>query len=153
MRRQLIVVVAAAAAAVASLPAHAGTARTVKLAYKAATSVATADGTIRCCGVEVGAGNDPSAHEQFGFVWTKVRPTDRFARLTFRDQTGRPVQALLSQTTSHGFVELGTVCGGTTRRVRLAPGGGTFVIRPAYGACGSSPSVPTTGTVTVHITG
>jgi hypothetical protein len=63
----------------------------------------------------------------------KLRPSDRRASIQLTDQSGR------------------VVCGASRHPLSLAPGGGTLIVRPSYGMCGSEASVPTTGTVRVQL--
>jgi hypothetical protein len=88
--------------------------------------------------------------QRFGYAITKVRRGDRTVSVTVRDTSGQRIQAYVEQWTGRRYVQLATICGSTTRPVRLARDSGSVNVRPTYGVCGTTPSAPTTGSVTFH---
>jgi hypothetical protein len=150
MRRILLATVAVAtAAASASAIAAPSASRHVVRTYTAATTAVTTTGEVRGSGLVIVGG---PVHGAFGLTYIKVNPTDRTAALRLTDRTGRTVQAVVQQTVANGsVVQVGVFCGATKKPLRLAPGGGTLIVRPSYGMCGSEPSVPTTGKIRATI--
>ena len=147
MRRILLttVAVATAAASATAIAAAPSGSRHVVRTYTAATTAVTNTGEVRGSGLVVVGG---PVHGAFGLTYLKVRPTDKTASLRLTDRTGRTVQAVVQQTVPDGsVVQVGVFCGATKKPLRLAPGGGTLIVRPAYGTCGSEPSIPTTGKI------
>jgi hypothetical protein len=151
MRRVLLVWVAIATGATttAAVAAPAAGARHVVRTYTAATTATTNSGQAQGSGLVLVGG---PVHGTYGLTYIKLRPAEGSASIRLTDRTGRPVQALVQQTSRDGSVAtLGIICGGTRRPLRLAPGGGTLVVRPSYGTCGQEASAPTTGTLDVTL--
>lgn len=152
MRRTVvgIAVVAALATSVTSFAAGPSAARQVVRPYVAATTAVTSNGLVQGSGVVVETG--AAGERTFGLVFVNLRSTEQRATIRLADTTGRTVQAFVQQTAKNGTVfRIGVVCGATAKPLRLAPGGGTLVVRPSYGLCGQQPSVPTTGSVFVTL--
>ena len=151
MRRILVMTLAltTAAASTAAFAAAPSSGRQVVRSYTAATTAETTNGDAQGTGVVLVGG---PVHGKVGLQYVHLRPTDRTATVQLTDQTGRTVKALVQQTTKSGrVVRIGLVCGATSKPLALADGAGTLVIRPAYGACGQEPSVPTTGEIRVTL--
>jgi hypothetical protein len=142
MRRAAVSAVALAATCAVVVPATAGpTGRTVHRTYTLATSTVAPTGTVYCCGVGVDG-------DYYGLAYAQPRTAERTVRVTIADHVLGAVAAIVEQSTAHGAVRLATVCGATTKAIPLVNHHGSVVVRPAYGVCGASASVPTTGTVT-----
>jgi hypothetical protein len=142
LRRSLLAV-AALAVCVSAWPAGAASARVVTRHYQLATSAATDNSVVRCCGLGVD-------NHMYGMVWTAAHRGERHVTLTINDDTIGSVAAVIEQTTKNGSKELGTICDGTTKPLSLGRNATGVLVRPAYGACGGGPSAPTTGSVTFH---
>lgn len=142
-----VLVTATATAAVAGTPQRSTrSARAVVTSYTASTTAYTSDAMVQGSGL--GLGSTSTRERDYGFVLIALRPGDRYATVSLQDSTQRLVAAVVQQTTRAGrSVQLATFCGHTARSLRLVPGGGTLVVRPSYALCGSTVSVPTTGTV------
>jgi hypothetical protein len=137
MRRTVISAAVLSMTVAAVLPAVAadrGGARTVTRVYT--LGAPTDEGPVAFVG-----------DQDFGFVMAHARSGDRRLSISMTDRTGQPVQAFVDQWRGGHSVGLGVICGGTDKALRLRPGGGTIEVRPTYGACGTTPSAPTTGTV------
>ena len=124
--------------------AGAGGARTVSRAYTGAGVDSVAGVTPEMRGSIHGQGSDAEA------VVFATESTDRTMRLTAADQTGLPVRLEFEQTAANGDVVLfGRACG-KPASVRLAAPGRPVTVYLLTGSCGSTASVPTTGTVTAR---
>lgn len=143
--RRLAVTAVVAGALVAAWPAGASTSgRTVSLAYQGAASVQ---------GVISGAVDGQTG--QVGYVELTTSRKERTVSVSVTDTRGLPVAFQLSQGNTSDtatMTDLGEWCASTPHAVRLPHPGQPVVVYVELGACGTSPSVPTTGTVklTLH---
>ena len=151
MRRVLLttIAVATAVASASAVAAAPSAGRHIVKSYTAATTAQTASGRAQGTGLVLVGG---PIHGKFGLQYVKLRPADSSVSLRLADQTGRTVQALVQQTAKNGSVfQIGMVCGATSKPLALRPGGGTLIVRPAYGTCDQEASVPTSGKVFVTV--
>jgi len=125
-------------------PASAKTnAHTVTLNYQGTGSVQ---------GVVSGAIDNQGGH--YGYVEVPTTRKDRTVSVIVTDARGLPIAFQLSQgytSSADTMTDLGEWCSSTPHPVRLAHPGQPVVVYVELGACGNSPSVPTTGTVKLTV--
>jgi hypothetical protein len=138
----LLVALSAGSAPALAFATHA-TARSVVLPYQGSASVQ---------GVVSGADDMQGGH--YGYVTLTPSRKERSVSVRVTDARGLPVAFQLSQ----GYVrdtrtmhDLGEFCSSTPGAVRLPQRGVPVVVYVELGYCGTSPSVPTTGSVTLTL--
>ena len=141
---RLAVAAVAVSALVTAWPASAKTtAHTVTLNYQ---------GTGSIQGVISGAIDGQGGH--YGYVQMPTLRKDRTVSVVVTDARGLPIAFQLSQgdtSSARTMTDLGEWCSSTPHPVRLAHPGQPVVVYVELGACDSSPSVPTTGTVKLTV--
>jgi hypothetical protein len=146
MSRNRIAVAAVIVSALAmAWPAAAKTApaRTVTLPYQGAASVQ---------GVISGAIDGANGH--FGYVQLTTSRKDRTVAVNVTDSRGMPVVFDLKQGDTRNtstMTDIGEWCSSTPGAVRLPRPGQPVVVYVELGACGASPSAPTTGNVKLTV--
>src|SRR4051812_46177842 len=144
--RTAAVTVAVVASALATAwPAAAKTApaRTFNLPYQGTGSVQ---------GVVSGAIDGANGH--FGYVQLTTSRKDRTVAVTVTDSRGMPVVFDLKQGDTRDtatMTDIGEWCSSTPRAVRLPHPGQPVIVYVELGACGASPSAPTTGNVKLTV--
>lgn len=141
---RLTIVSLAIASLATALPAGASTkGRTVTLAYEGTSSV---QGVV--------SGKFDTQAGSVGYVKLATSRKERTVSVSVTDARGLPVAFQLSQTPSATGTptDIGEWCVSTPHPVRLPHPGELVLVYVELGVCGTSPSVPTTGTVklTLH---
>ncbi|MEY2435164.1 MAG: hypothetical protein QOC92_4889 [Acidimicrobiaceae bacterium] len=119
------------------------TARVVSLPYQGGSNIQ---------GVVTGSTDVQGQH--LGYVATSTSRRDRTVSVRVTDSRGLPVAFELAQGDSRNAssdTSLGEYCSATPRAVRLLHPGQPVEVFVELGVCGSSPSIPTTGTVSLTI--
>lgn len=141
--RLAVAAVAAAAVVVTAWPAAATSARTVTLNYQGTGSVQS----VVSGAIDTQAG-------RYGYVTLPTSRKDRSVAVKVTDARGLPVAFQLSQgdTSDNATVtDIGEYCASTPKPVRLPHPGQPVIVYVELGACGNSPSAPTTGIVTLTV--
>lgn len=141
--RRAVVALALAVAAVATTPAGAAPARTMKATYQ---------GTLGVAGV--GHAMWTLTREDVGEVSFVVLPKESRVEVSVTDATGLPVAfGLYQDVEGNGIPEIwyAEYCGRTPGPVRLRRDSGDLYVFVRAGACGGTAGVPTTGTVTARL--
>lgn len=142
MSHSRLTVAAFAAVALAATVAPASaktTARTVTLNYQ---------GTASLQGVVSGSFDGQGQH--VGYVQLPTSRKDRTVSVAITDDHGLPVAFQLAQgdrRDTKDLTDIGEWCSATPRPVKLPHPGQPVVVYVELGACGSSVSAPTSGTV------
>jgi hypothetical protein len=143
MRRLLLAPLAVAAAlAVAATPASAGLSaktRSTTKTYVTGGNSPASTGDITLQGNEI------------GYVTIPIQLREYQIELSMTDKTGLPVLAEVKQRIAGQDFLLGTVCGKTTKPIKLRKAGVNVMVLPTADQCGGSVSMPTSGTVTAKI--
>jgi hypothetical protein len=138
--RLAVAAVAAAALAVTVAPANAKTtAHTVALKYQ---GVASIQGVV--------SGSFDGQGQHLGYVELATSRKDRTVSVAVTDDHGLPVAFQLSQgyrSDTKTLTDLGEWCSATPRPVKLPHPGQPVIVYVEFGACGTSLSAPTSGTV------
>ena len=145
MRRALLLGSAALAIAVTALPSSAAGERTVTKSYKLAT---TSTGP----GLNVQIGGFVVDGDYYGMATAAAPAGDRHVAVTIADDNVGVVAATIQEISGGTGHAVGVICGKSTFPLRLPYSHGTVIVRPAYGACGMTPSTPTTGTISFRFT-
>lgn len=151
MRRVVLATAAVATAAMSAVAlATPPASRTVTAHYSLA--LAAQGRGVLVEGPVVGVVTTEGAEATVGFADVDVRKGDRFTSVRVTDDSGRVVRAVVQAARASGQeVPLAVFCASTHRRVALPAHTISVDVRPAYGECGSTPSVPTTGLVRVTL--
>lgn len=138
--RRLAIAAVAAAALATAVPAGAKTgARAVTLTY---------EGTGSVQGVVSGSFDGQGQH--LGYVTLPTSRKDRTVSVVVTDARGLPVAFQLSQgdrKDTKTMTDVGEWCSSTPHPVKLPHPGQPVIVYVELGACGTSPSAPTSGTV------
>jgi hypothetical protein len=144
LSRRLTVAAVAVCALVTAWPANAKTsARTITQSYQGSSSI---QGVI--------SGSTDAQGSHYGYVDVPTSRKDHTVTVKVVDARGLPIAFQLSQgdrSDSATMTDIGEWCSSTPRAIRLPHPGQPVVVYVELGACGNSPSVPTTGTVSLTL--
>lgn len=143
MRRLLALMALAALAAAAPSFAGGVSGRTLSRAY---TGIGGVQGVISGTITAQGGG--------YGFVSVPTTRNERTVSIKVTDQDGQPVAFAVSQgnpKSASDQVQIGEWCAATPHAIRLPRAGQPLIVSTEVGVCGTTPSAPTSGTVSMTL--